>query len=118
MEQDMRTLLFLRRGEYTDNYGYTHDCMLIVERLDVTPTGENHEYQYYTETMHDPIYQSEDGRRFIRHVPTDWGCTSTWTEEGVARITDTTWCELLPHYKGKPFYYANMPVIEQQGEDK
>lgn len=110
------TLLKLTDGEYKDQYGFSHRCKVVIDSVELTPTGETENYEYYTETVEDPIYQAPDGRLFRCHIPTDFGCRSSWTEYPGSWQEGVRWVELYERNKGKPVYYVDIPVIDRRNE--
>lgn len=109
-------LIRIEAGEYRDQYGVRHECWNIVERATVVRTEENVAYEYYNETIRDPIYREVDGeRRWRCCVPTDFGCPASWhRREDDERVKDEIW---LKNREGGIYEYGRKPVIELKEEE-
>lgn len=114
----MKTVLIrIELDEYNDQYGIRHECYNIRERVDVRHNGQHHEYQYYAETIRNPIYDSVDGRTWRCMVPTDFGCPATWirVQDG-EQVTDEIWLKVQTNASGQVRYYGRKPVIDMNEE--
>jgi len=80
-----KTLCRIIESTYLDQFNHTHKCWLVVDTVRVGPEGKSYDYEYYTNIIKDPLYKSlEDDRQFRHHMPTDYGCASTWSRTNVA----------------------------------
>lgn len=106
---DTKTLIRVEEGKYTDQYGFDHNAYMVVERLEVERTKETYDYQYYRETIQNPIYKCGD-RTFVCMVPTDYGCSASWHERvGVDSVFG--WHE----ERSSPMFIGTKPVIPLTG---
>jgi hypothetical protein len=99
------TLIRVEEGKYTDQYGCEHDAYRVVERVEVEYTTATYDYEYYHETIRNPIYRCDD-RTFICMVATDFGCSASWHERvGVECVFG--WHE----ERASPMFIGRKPVI-------
>lgn len=111
----MTELIRIIGAEYEDQHGITHECYNILETVQLEPTGEYHTYEYYTETVKNPIYVEVGGsRRWRCMVPTDFGCPASWhrRDENDERVADEKW---VRNREGGPYQYVGKPVVTLDG---
>lgn len=67
-------LWLTEEGSYKDQFGYEHECRVIVERTIAHHVDTDH-YDYYGFQVPIYIYEDEKGRHFKRYAATDFGPT-------------------------------------------
>ena len=110
----MKTALIrIELSEYFDQFRIRHGCYVIKERIEVESTGESYTYEYYNETIKNPIYGDVDGRRWRCMVPTDFGCPASWHRRNLAdeQIIEETWLEERGDTE-QVRYWGSKPVVE------
>ena len=112
----MTKLLRIEKSTYTDQYGFEHDCYEIVEETEVEPTGQYYEYDYYGETIRNPKYWDDVGRRFTCMVATDYGGSSSWSRyvDG-ERVKHEKWIAQYTEHN-KPRRYGLLPLIRKEAQ--
>lgn len=108
------TLIRVELSEYFDQFRIRHECYVIVERVELESTGEHHAYEYYNETIKNPIYADALGRRWYCMVPTDFGCPASYhrRDENDERVAEETWLRDNPDAEGQVRYWGRKPVVE------
>lgn len=108
------TLHRLNKSVYEDQYGFEHECYLVIDTVEVTRSEEYFEYEYYTEKVKNWYWDSEDGRRWMCHTQTDFGGSSSWSRRvGEERIKDEHWIrdDRKPDRKDQPHWHGRTPVV-------
>ena len=114
----MTTLNRLEESTYVDQYDFEHKCFYAREIVEVTRTDEYYEYEYYGSQVKNFYWDSEDGRRWMCHTPTDFGCPTSWTRrvppstvDGAdSRVPNEKWIR-DDRKDEKPHWYGGTPVV-------
>lgn len=109
----MSTLHRLEQSTYVDQHGFEHDCYYVIDSVVVERSDEYASYEYYTETVKDWYWDSEDGRRWRCHTQTDFGGSASWSRWIDNERVDERWIrdDRKAENKDKPHWHGRIPVV-------